>query len=286
MEREVQKEVERGVERDSKVSEIKMVIKMALLTPEDLNNINRQLKEADAAVHRVTGFDIKGICKALYGTSSCHEKVGIVPITSGNGIIGNFSASLNEITKYFGFESFVTDMPDVSGYYEAVQKGADIILMADDRTFLAHNLKNGKIANNQPCTGVIYAEIASRCQKTDSKDVLVIGLGKVGFPGAAHFVQKGFKVYGYDADRALLEKAVSNLRIIPLDPTSPRKFSIIFEATPCADTVPEVVLSDNCVISTPGIPCAISDELRKKYNVELIMEPLGIGTASMLYSVL
>jgi len=259
---------------------------MALLTSEDLKNINRQLEEADSAVQRVTGLDIKEICKALYGTSPCCEKIGIVPVTSGNGIIGNFSASLHAITQYFGFDSFVTDMPDVSGYYEAVRNGAEIILMADDHTFLAHNLKNGKIANNQPCTGMIYAEIASRHLKADSKDVLVVGLGKVGFPGTAHFVHKGFKVYGYDADKALLEKAVSNLGITPFDPSCPRKFSMIFEATPCANTIPEAVLSENCVISTPGIPCAISDNLRKKYDVELVMEPLGIGTASMLYSVL
>lgn len=259
---------------------------MALLTPEDLQNINRQLGEADSAVQRVTGLDIKELCKALYGTSPYSEKVGIVPVTSGNGIIGNFSASLHAITQYFGFESFVTSMPDVSGYYEAVQKGAGIILMADDYTFLAHNLKNGKIANNQPCTGIVYAEVASRYLRTDSKDVLVVGLGKVGFPGAAHLVKKGFRVYGYDADENLLEKAVSDLGINPLDLANPRKFSIIFEATPCADTIPESVISENCIISTPGIPCAISEEIRKKYKIELIMEPLGIGTASMLYSVL
>lgn len=259
---------------------------MALLTPEDLKNINRQLQEADSAVLRVTGLDIKGVCKVLYGTSPCSEKIGIVPVTSGNGIIGNFSASLHAITQYFGFDSFVADMPDVSGYYEAVRNGAEIILMADDNTFLAHNLKNGKIANNQPCTGRIYAEIASRHLKADSKEVLVVGLGKVGFPGAAHFVHKGFRVYGYDPDRKLLEKTVSNLGIIPFDPLNPKKFSIIFEATPCANTIPEAVLSEHCVISTPGIPCAISEELQKKYDAEVVMEPLGIGTASMLYSVL
>lgn len=262
---------------------------MALLTPEDLENINRQLREADSAVRRVTGLDIKGICKDFYGTTPCCEKVGIVPVTSGNGIIGSFSESLHAITEYFGFDSFVTDMPDVSGYYEAVRNGAQIVLMADDNTFLAHNLKNGRIANNQPCTGIIYAEIASRYLKADSKDVLAVGLGKVGFPGAAHFVHKGFRVYGYDADRALLEKTVSNLGIIPFDPDNSdnsKKFSIIFEATPCANTIPESVISENCVISTPGIPCAISKELQKKYGVELIMEPLGVGTASMLYSVL
>ncbi|AAM03605.1 TPA: 3-methylornithyl-N6-L-lysine dehydrogenase PylD [Methanosarcina acetivorans] len=259
---------------------------MALLTPEDLENINRQLHEADSTVRRVTGLDIKGVCKDFYGTTPCCEKVGIVPVTSGNGIIGNFSESLRAITEYFGFDSFVTTMPDVSGYYEAVRNGAQIILMADDNTFLAHNLKNGKIANNQPCTGIIYAEIASRYMKADSKDVLAVGLGKVGFPGAAHLVNKGFRVYGYDADKALLEKTVSDLGITPFEPENPRRFSIIFEATPCADTVPESVISDNCVISTPGIPCAISRELQEKYGVELIMEPLGIGTASMLYSIL
>jgi pyrrolysine biosynthesis protein PylD len=259
---------------------------MALLTPEDLENINRQLQEADSTVRRVTGLDIKGVCKALYGTTPGCEKVGIVPISSGNGIIGNFSESLHAIAEYFGFDSFVTVMPDVSGYYEAVRNGAQIILMADDHTFLAHNLKNGKIANNQPCTGVIYAEIASRYLKAGSKDILVVGLGKVGFPGVEHLINKGFRVYGYDADRALLEKTVSSLGIIPFEPEKPRKFSIIFEATPCADTIPESVISENCVISTPGIPCAISKELQKKYGVELVMEPLGIGTASMLYSVL
>jgi pyrrolysine biosynthesis protein PylD len=259
---------------------------MALLTPKDLENINRQLEEANSAVCRVTGLDIQGVCQDFYGTLKQNEKIGIVPVTSGNGVIGNFSASLNVITQYFGFDSFVTGMSDVSGYYEAVQKGAEIILMADDNTFLAHNLKNGKIANNQPCTGIIYAEIACRYQKTESKEVLVVGLGKVGLPGAAHFVNKGFKVYGYDADKTLLKKTVSNLGILPFDLSTPKKFSTIFEATPSANTIPETVLSENCVISTPGIPCAISKELRKKYNVEVVMEPLGIGTASMLYSVL
>ncbi|MGB9927446.1 MAG: 3-methylornithyl-N6-L-lysine dehydrogenase PylD [Methanosarcina sp.] len=259
---------------------------MALLTPDDLKNINLQLEKADSAVRKVTGLDIKGLCSDFYGTTPNFEKIGIVPVTSGNGIIGSFSESLHVITQYFGFDSFVTDMPDVSGYYQAVKKGAEIILMADDNTFVAHNHKNGKIANNQPCTGIIYAEIAARYLKTDSKEALVIGLGKVGLPGAVHFVNKGFKVYGYDTDNGLLQKAASDLGIIPFDLNSPKRFSIIYEATPCADTIPETLISENCVLSTPGIPCAISEEIQKKYNVDLVMEPLGIGTASMLYSVL
>ena len=36
---------------------------MALLTPDDLRDINKQLQEADSIVRRVTGLGIKGICK-------------------------------------------------------------------------------------------------------------------------------------------------------------------------------------------------------------------------------
>jgi pyrrolysine biosynthesis protein PylD len=58
-----------------------------------------------------------------------------VPVTLENGVIGNFSCSLKAITQYFGFENFVTGTYDVSGYYEAVQNDAEIILMADDNNF-------------------------------------------------------------------------------------------------------------------------------------------------------
>lgn len=262
---------------------------MALLTPEDLAEINRQLENSDAAVRRATGLDIKEVCKALYGTEAGSEKVGIVPITAGNGIIGSFSESLLAIVRYFGLDGFVTEKPDVSGYYEAVTAGADIVLMADDLTYLAHNLKNGKIANNQPCTGIVYAEIASRSLRAKSKDILVIGLGKVGFPGAEHLVKKGFSVYGYDVDDGLFQRAVSELKVIPFDPEieteTPKKFSMIFEATPCPDTIPESALEKGCLVSTPGIPCGLSEDLREKYEAEIVMEPLGIGTLSMLYSI-
>ncbi len=51
-----------------------MAIKMALLTPNDLININKQLQEADSVVKRVTGLDIKGVCQSLYGTSPSSKK--------------------------------------------------------------------------------------------------------------------------------------------------------------------------------------------------------------------
>ncbi len=67
---------------------------MALLTGEDLENLSIQLEENDAVVKKVTDVDIKGICESLYGTKLGSEKVGIIPITAGNGVIDNFASSL------------------------------------------------------------------------------------------------------------------------------------------------------------------------------------------------
>ncbi|SES78131.1 pyrrolysine biosynthesis protein PylD [Methanococcoides vulcani] len=259
---------------------------MALLTPEDLEDLLNKLNMNNNIIKEATGMDIAQICEAVYGTTPDSRKVGIVPITSGNGIIGNFSSSLLAITEYFGLEGFITEHPDITGYHQAVANGADIILMADDHIFVAHNLRNGKIATNHVCTGVIYSEIASRYKHTDSKDVLVIGLGRVGYAGASHLVEKGFNVYACDPNTDFMNKAIEELGVKAFDIESPRKFSMVFEATPNANTISEGMIAERCLVSTPGIPCALPDELVEKYDIDLVMEPLVIGVAAMLYSVL
>jgi pyrrolysine biosynthesis protein PylD len=167
-----------------------------------------------------------------------------------------------------------------------VEENADILLMADDHMFIAHNMHNGKIATNHVCTGVIYAEIASRYLHAKSKEILVIGLGRVGYAGAEHLVNKGFTVYACDPDSKIMEKAKKELGIIPYDPKKPEKFSMVFEATPNPDTISEGMIAERCLVSTPGIPCGLPEHIGSKDHVDLVMEPLVIGVASMLYSVI
>ena len=188
--------------------------------------------------------------------------------------------------KYFGLEGFITENPDVTGYYEAVSQGADIILMADDNIFTAHNLRTRKIMSNHIATGVIYAEIASRFKEATSKDILVIGLGRVGYAGASHLVEKGFNVYACDPNKAFLENAIYELGIKPYCSDDRKRFSMIFEATPNAETISEGMIEERCLVSTPGIPCGLPPEIGRKYRVDLVMEPLVIGVASMLHSVI
>ncbi|HML25780.1 MAG TPA: 3-methylornithyl-N6-L-lysine dehydrogenase PylD, partial [Methanomethylovorans sp.] len=71
------------------------------------------------------------ICKEIYGKDLGSEKVGIIPITAGNGIISNFASSLLFIAQRLGLEGFITQHTDVTGYYEAIRDGADVLLMAD-----------------------------------------------------------------------------------------------------------------------------------------------------------
>lgn len=259
---------------------------MALLTPEDLANMTNALVENDRLITELTGSSLDGLCRRIYQTAPHNEKVAIIPITAGNGIIGSFSESLLFTVCHFGMDGFITENTDVAGYYEAVMKGADIILMADDLAYIAHNLRNGKIAHNQICTGRIYAEIL--CQSTDyadDKDVLVIGLGKVGTPALETFLRERQNAYVFDVNTARVDEIVSAYPVQKYDTDSDKTFSKIFEATPCADTISENCLREGSLISTPGIPCGISDELLKKYGIRIVQEPLGIGTLSMLYAV-
>ncbi|MDK2891650.1 3-methylornithyl-N6-L-lysine dehydrogenase PylD [Methanohalophilus sp.] len=259
---------------------------MALLTPEDLENLLDKLNHNNEIIKKNTGMDIAEICHAIYGTNPGNERIGIIPITSGNGIISNFSASLLAITDYFGMDGFITKHPDITGYYEAITGKADIILMADDHIFIAHNLRNGKIATNHVCTGVIYAEIASRYIHADSKEILVIGMGKVGYAGAEHLVNKGFTVYACDPDKKIMEKAKKELGVIPYRCDGTRKFSMVLEATPNPNTISEGMVAERCLVSTPGIPCGLPEEIGRRKGVDLVMEPLVIGVAAMLYSVI
>jgi len=259
---------------------------MALLTPEDLANMTDALVESDRMITKLTNYSLDELCHKIYKTSQSNEKIAIIPITAGNGIIGSFSESLLFTVQHFGMNGFITKETDVAGYYEAVKNGADIILMADDLAYVAHNLRNGKISHNQICTGRIYAEILCHVNDySNDRDVLVIGLGKVGTPALETLLKENQNVYVYDVNADRVDEIMSNYPVLKYDEADGKTFSKIFEATPAANTIFESALKQDCLVSTPGIPLGISKKLIEKYNVRVVQEPLGIGTLSMLYAI-
>jgi len=82
-----------------------------------------------------------------------------------------------------------------------------------------------------------------------------------------------------------MEKAIEELGVNAYDSADPKKFSMVFEATPNANTISEGMIAERCLVSTPGIPCALPPELAENGDIDLVMEPLVIGAAAMLYSV-
>jgi pyrrolysine biosynthesis protein PylD len=61
---------------------------------------------------------------------------------------------------------------------------------------------------------------------------------------------------------------------------------MVFEATPNANTISEGMVGERCLVSTPGIPCGLPENIGSRENVDLVMEPLVMGVVSMLYAVL
>lgn len=264
---------------------------MALLTKVDLEKIDKDLENNIKKIEELTKMNIISFFESIYNTKYKKEKIGIIPITSGNGIIDTFSESILYTLQIFNMDAFITNQTDVSGYYEAIKKNADIILMADDLTYLAFNLNNKKISHNQQATGRIYSEILihSKIKKDheNEKEVLIIGVGNVGKHAIQIFLKNDYTIYIFDKNENEVKKIINqNIKIKKYNPKLEKKFIKIFEATPERDTIPEIALTSDTIVSTPGIPRAISKNLENKYNIKLIMEPLGLGTMSMIYSIL
>ena len=242
---------------------------MVLLTSKDLENIKYILLKTINTVERITKKKIVDFLEFIYNSKYNNECIGIIPITSGNGRINLFSESLHETLQLFNMNSFITEKTDVSGYYEAIKKNANIILMADDNNFIAFNTKNKKISNNNNATGKIYSKILihSKTETFDDKEVLVIGLGNVGIPAIDTFLSENYSVYIYDKNKILMNETIKNYpKLKAYYPSLNKKFNKIFEATPSENTIKEYMIKKNTIVSTPGIPRAISKELNMIFH--------------------
>ena len=121
------------------------------------------LSDIDRMLMRDTGMNLLTLGFRAIGADASEVdvkrfKAASVPITSGLGIIGGFSRSVADIVRDMGIDCFVTEHTDVWGFGEAIDRGADIILMADDEQYMAYSVAAGRYANNSFCTAAGYVE--------------------------------------------------------------------------------------------------------------------------------
>ncbi len=276
---------------------------MTRLRNEDINSITGQLHDFDRELVSIIGHNLRDLAILASGLkiSEKVEKkigttlVGVVPFSSGKGIIEDFSKTLVSIACHIGFKSFVTKNTDIKGFTEAVELNCDILIMADDDAFIAYNCHTGKISNNNPATANGFVT-GLECMSggLEGVETLVLGAGPIGKFSIKKLLEKGSNIALYDKDT---EKSKSIKKIYELD--FPERIKIeqnikialashrhILDATPASDIIDEGDISINSLIVAPGVPLGLTEAAKKKADNRLLHDNLQIGTATMLLNAL
>ena len=215
--------------------------------------------------------------------SSRSIKVAVVTISSGLGVIKSFSASVAAIISGMGFDSFIMENTNVAGIFEASNKNADVIFLADDDRFIALNLNNGQIAENDEATVHGYIEILKRMANgLNGKTVLVCGFGRLGFLAAKILKLSNVNIAVFDTDKYALDKAASYGANIVKDIAEIKHFPLIFDATSQGGWLGVDILNENAIISAPGVPLSLDKNAMVQFGSRTFHDDLPIGTAVML----
>jgi pyrrolysine biosynthesis protein PylD len=268
------------------------------LTTADIQTIADDLADYDGDLVAGTGHSLKGIaCRAAGISEAQFDKtvgnlmVAVIPVTSGEGLIGKFCDAVKSISCHLGANTFITQTTDVAGLAEAFEKKADIILMSDDDRFIALHVKRCRVIDNADATGTGYvAGLNLMTGGLKERDVLVIGCGPVGLAAAESLIRMGARVSVYDIDlsnsqnlAAKIKSAFDSDILIENDlETTLSEHRLIVDASPAADIIQAHHITPDTYISAPGVPLGLSDQARLKISNRLLHDPLQIGVATMI----
>jgi pyrrolysine biosynthesis protein PylD len=270
---------------------------MTRLKYPDIKNIAAQLTDYDNELFQKTGHTLRGIaCHAL----DFHEEklqslcgsvsIGIVPISSGQGVIRAFSQTIAQIVRYIGFNAFVTSESDVTGIAEAVEQKAQVIMMADDQRFVALNVARGLVVDNSEATGKGFtAGLDLMTGGLKEQKVLVIGCGPVGQSAALAAIHRGAEVSVLDIDSRRCQRIANALIELTHRPVAVAHsiekalsgHSFIVEATNAAGVIDEIFITPETYIAAPGMPLGLTPAAVRKVSRRLLHDPLQLGVAVM-----
>jgi pyrrolysine biosynthesis protein PylD len=265
---------------------------MTRLKPGNIKNIPGHLEAYDHELLQKTGHTLRGIaCHAL----GIEEKgifpitdpvlVGIVPIKSGQGVIEGFSDAVKHIVRHIGFNTFVTRAEDVAGIAEAVEKGANVVMMADDHRFVALNVKHGRVVDNAEATGKGFvAGLDLMVGGLNGQKVLVIGGGPVGRCAALAAVNRGAEVSVFDIDLQRSHQLAKKLGVTVEQSLENAllRYHLLIEATNAADVIDDTAITPKTYIVAPGMPLGLTPAAAKKISHQLLHDPLQTGAAVMV----
>jgi pyrrolysine biosynthesis protein PylD len=269
---------------------------MTRLTGEDLDQIPDDLESYDQRLKTLTGMRLLDLAlkaasmtaETFYTRVADLTNVSIIPTTLGQGMLAGFSEKVAAIGRHLGLPCTVTKTQDVAGFGEAIAGGADIIVCADDDTFLALNLISRRAVDNSIATGQVYAAALDQAAGgIAGHKAAVLGLGPVGQASATWLRSRGAQVIVHDRDRKKQNDVLAAagdwrgadgvLEVL-------NQTDLVIDATNAADIISVHELRGRLVLAAPGVPLGLD---RFDYeNVLLIHDPLQLGVAAMMTQVL
>ena len=274
---------------------------MTRLTIDDIQNIPAGLEAYDETLRGLTGSDLAGIACRTYGLSTsafrgvaAGTRVGVVPITWGQGAIPGFSETVWAIAAHLGFKAFVTHKTDVAGLSEAAERESDVVMLSDDRDFLAIHCKAGIHVHNSEATGRVFAAgLDMMAGGLAGKKALVVGCGPV-VQGAGHeLIQRGAMPAMADVDqdkarhaaRVLKRRCNQDVAVVEDLQQAFLEHRYILDATPVAGIMGTRHVAGNTLVSAPGVPLGLTPRAAQAASGRLLHDTLQLGVAAMLAAI-
>ncbi len=263
---------------------------MTRLTTEWIKNMKNELPEWGRGLEEMTHMSplnlaaVGGdVSRGRINSASWRIKVAVVPVTQGEGIIDTFCEQVAAIVAYMGFEVFVTEQTDVWGIYEATQKGAGIIFLADDMYLLALNMSTNVVVENSDATARGFvAALEGAAGGLRDRAVLVLGGGRVGKAALSFLRCRGAEGVVFDTDpEALKDRAAEGWRTIKTKEEI-KEFDLIVDCTPEGNWLTPDMLHPDTLFASPGVPLSLTPEAEKMLEGRIIHDLLQLGVITML----
>ncbi len=263
---------------------------MTRLIEEWIKTIGSSIRDYEFDLMKKTGLSLVALAAAAgempeerIRNAAANIKVGVIPFTSGQGIIGSFSESVAAVCEGMGFQCFIAEGTDVDGIYKARQNGAEILFMADDDRFIALNLKTGNLAeNNQATVKGFLAALGSAAGGLKDKEVLVIGCGPVGREALQLLRVQQANPVAYDKNPFILSKVAAQGYDTITHSSQIAAYPLVFDASSEGSWLKKSMLHPELIMAAPGVPLSLDQEAFEIYKDHLIHDYLPIGVATML----
>ena len=267
---------------------------MTRLISEWLVSVEEEVAQWDEKLKKITGLGYVELAecfnpeiKSQFKDNDPPVSVAVVPITSGLGTISSFAESVAAIVKAMGINAFVTKATDIDGIYEAYVNNADIVYVADDDRYIAINLNNRKVGENNYCTAKGFVECLEKMSgDLRGQDVLVLGYGVIGRMMAGFLRDKGAVVTIHEKDIKKKENVIADGFLWEPSADMIKEYSYIADGTSEGDWLNSDMISSEAYLVAPGIPLSLTEDAKKKISGRYVHDLLEIGTVGMLGMVL